>query len=96
MSLPYTHKNFINDTQNEAAILLAQFGILAQLDTLWNGVPDFDAQLTQAEIDSNPVLLEAGLTVAQITDAVYAMSVIKGLINDHMPTLALISRLPTL
>jgi hypothetical protein len=93
MTMPTSRQQYISFVANRARIMLGEFGPLAQTDVLWNGTPDYDTLITQAEIDTVPNLADAGLTVQQLADAIYALSVIKSTIFDHLPALAFLSSL---
>lgn len=53
----------------------------------WNGAPNFDADITQDEIDAIPSFAAAGLTLADVTEANYICAVLLPLIDDKMPNL---------
>lgn len=94
MTMPSAHYTFLRDGRSAAQAMLQQLGPLLELDTLWNGTPNYDGLITQAEIDSVTSLYEAGYTTTEIADAFYALSLIKTAITDHIAALARLSDLP--
>ncbi len=94
MSIPAAHNTFLHNARSAAQALTQQIGPLTSIDALWAGAPNYDALITQAEIDSVTSMLESGYTIAEITDALYALAVIKGVILDHLPALSRLADLP--
>jgi hypothetical protein len=87
------YSNFISSVSSKAQSQLKDYGELAQLNVLWAGSPDFDARITQEEIDTVPSFAAAGLTVQQLSDAVYVLEQIRTLITNALPALSVIARL---
>ncbi len=94
MTISPAHYKFLLDAKAICQEQQALLGSLVKLDALWNGAPDYDAGITQEAIDSKPNLLASGYTYAEIADAIYALSVIKGVIVDHLAALSRLSDLP--
>jgi len=67
-------QNMISNTGKAASIALEQlFPLVQQIKTLYSGTPNWDALITQAEIDSVPSFQAAGLTKADLNDAIYCL-----------------------
>ncbi len=94
MGMSAAHQNFVSQTSNQAKALLDFFAEETQLDVLWSGTPDYQHTITQADIDSVESFAGAGLTVQNVTDAQYAMSVIKGNIQSAIVALTVLANLP--
>lgn len=86
--------NFISRTGQASKTQLDQIGTLSQLDVLWAGAADYDALITQAEIDEFPSFVAAGLTAAQLGDALFALATIRNTINNALPALTMLANLP--
>jgi hypothetical protein len=86
------HQDFVSDTAKACKALLDQYGALQQLNVLWAGSPDYDALITQGEIDEVPSF--AGLTATQLADAEFALASIKDTITNALPALTVLSNLP--
>lgn len=85
--------NFINRAGNYAKAELDLYGKLTEQNVLWAGSPDYDARITQQEIDSVPSFVAAGLTAQQLADAVYALEQIRGILTNAMPALTVLANL---
>lgn len=89
-----SHQNFISDSGNAAQKLLDMIGELQQLDVLWAGSPNYDALITQGEIDTVPTFTGAGLTTTHLADAEFALASIKTTLTNALPALTVLARLP--
>jgi len=88
------HQNFISSTSSTAKTFLDKFGELTQLNVLWAGTPDYDTIITQELIDSVPSFHSAGLTVAQLSDTLYVLELIRTQLSNALPALTVMARLP--
>lgn len=88
------HQNFVSQTAYRAKIMLDQYGPLSQLNVLWAGAPNYDALITQAEIDSVPSFAGAGLTTQTLADAEFALATIRTTIENALPSLTVLANLP--
>lgn len=88
------HQNFISRDAQLAKKLLDLYGELQTQNTLWAGTPNYDAEITQAVIDSVPSFLESELTTTTLADARFAMATIMTTITNALPALTEMSRLP--
>ena len=86
-------QNFVSKTAQLSREQLARYGDLAQQNVLWAGSPDYAERITQEEIDSVPSFAQAGLTAAQLADAVYALEQIRGVMTNALPALAVLAQL---
>lgn len=86
------HQNFISDTSQQCQKLLDMYGDLSQLNVLWAGSPNYDALITQGEIDTVPSL--AGLTTTHLADAEFALATIKDTISNALVALTVLANLP--
>lgn len=94
MAMSTVHQNFISRTSYTSKRLLELYGELQQLNTLWAGSPDYDAEITQADIDSVPSFADAELTTAVLGDAEFALATIMGTITSALPALVEVAALP--
>jgi hypothetical protein len=86
-------QNFISNVAKECRANLEEYGDLAQLNVLWAGSPDYDARITQAEIDSVPMFHDMQLTTAQLADAAYALEQIRGIITAALPAFSILAQI---
>jgi hypothetical protein len=86
--------NFVSRTKNQARILKDAMALSQELVTLYNGTPDYGAQITQAEIDSVPSFAEAGLTKGQLDGVVYSLGVINAQITSYLTEFVMLANLP--
>jgi hypothetical protein len=86
-------QDFISRCGNYAKDELALYGDLAQQNVLWAGSPGYNARITQDAIDEVPSFAGAGLTAAQVADAVYALEQIRGIITNALPALTVLANL---
>lgn len=94
MAMSAVHQNFISRTSYTSKRLLDLYGELQQLNTLWAGVPDYDAEITQGEIDTVPSFLDAELAYQTLADAEFALASIMTTITNALPALTEIAALP--
>jgi hypothetical protein len=88
------YQNFISDVSNKCKTELDIYGDLAQINVLWAGSPNYDALITQIEIDTVPSFLGAGLTTQQLADATYALEQIRTILTNALPALTVLANLP--
>lgn len=86
-------QNFISRCGNYAKAELDMYGNLAQQNVLWAGTPAYNTRITQAAIDGVQSFADAGLTEAQVADAVYALEQIRGIITNALPALTVLANL---
>lgn len=94
MAMSSAHQNFVSETAARCRVLLAEYGELSQLNVLWAGTPNYDALITQEEIDSVPSFQGAGLTTQNLADAEFALATILGNINNSLVALTILANLP--
>lgn len=94
MALSQVHQDFISRDSQLAKQLLALYGQLQTQNTLYAGTPNYDAEITQANIDTIPAFLDAELTTTTIADARFAMATIMTTITNALPALAEMAALP--
>lgn len=94
MTMPAVHQNFISTDAKLAKALVELLGPLQVQNTLYAGSPNYDEEITQAEIDTVPSFLESELTTQTIADARFAMATIMNTIVNALPSLTEMSRLP--
>jgi hypothetical protein len=85
--------NFISQCSNEARAQLTRYGDLTQQNVLWAGTPGYNTRITQEGIDGVATFADAGLTQAQVADAVYALEQIRGIMTAAMPALTVLAGL---
>jgi len=76
--------NFISRVGIQARTLRATFALSEELKTLYSGTPNWNALITQAEIDSVPSFQQAGLTKLQIDGVVYSLGIINAQITTFL------------
>ncbi len=94
MSMSAAHQNFVSNTAEQARELLKFFAEETQLNVLWAGAPNYQAAITQAEIDSVSSFAGAGLTAQQLADAQYAMEQVNTTIENALVALTVLANLP--
>ncbi len=94
MAMSLAHQKFINDTTKQARALLEFYQLATELEVLWSGSPAYQTAITQTEIDSVANLLGAGLTLQNVADAQYVMSLVKGNIQNAIVALTILAYLP--
>lgn len=94
MAMSVAHQNFISRTSYTSKRLLELYGELQQLNVLWAGSPNYDAEITQQDIDSVPSFADAELTYQTLADAEFALATIMGNITSALPALAEMAALP--
>jgi hypothetical protein len=94
MALSSAEANFISKSGASAKTLLDLYGELVQLDQLWAGAADFDATITQGDIDSVPSYTQSGLTATVLGDGEFALAGIKTAITNALPSLTVLANLP--
>ena len=85
------YKKFIQISSNHARVLFNNYGPLAEQNILWAWAAQYQTKITQGEIDSDPELAAAGLTVQNVADALYALALIKTAIDNAMPALTILA-----
>jgi len=76
-----------------AAQELALRTAIAEVDTLYNGVPNWDEALTQAEIDTVPAYEAVGLTPQQVADVIYAAKQADAQIAGNLPSMFVLANI---
>jgi hypothetical protein len=66
---------------------------IAEVDTLYNGAPNWDEALTQAEIDTVPAFEAVGLTPQQIADVIYAAKQADAQIAGNLPSMFVLANI---
>lgn len=87
MALTASEQNHITRLAQFAKQMVDMRNTVYQLNYQWNGVPDFDTTITQAEIDELPALTAAGLTKTDMTEVEFVASQLLSLIEDKFPQL---------
>jgi hypothetical protein len=93
MALTAAETNFVNKSIATANTLISMYGTLVELDQLWAGAADFDAQITQGDIDT--VVAWNGLTTTILGDAQFAMAAMKTSITNALQALSVLANLKT-
>ncbi len=87
-------KDFISRMSRDAKKLLELYGPLAQQNVLWAGSPNYQADITQEELDQVESFAGAHLTVQNVADAAYAMEQVRGILTNALPALTVLANLP--
>lgn len=91
MALTNAEASFINRNAQAAKTLLDLYGELIQLDQLYAGAADFDASITQGDLDSVATYTQSGLTTTVIADAQFGMSAIRTSITNMLAALSVLA-----
>ena len=76
-------QDFISRFGQQARKARDLFALSEEIDTLYKGTPNWEALITQEEVDSVPSFAAAGLTVAQLGAVCYILK----MINLQMSTI---------
>lgn len=87
MALTPSEQNHITRLAQFAQAMVDMRNTVYQLNYQWNGAPDFDTTITQAEIDEVPSFAAAGLTKTDMVEVEYVASQLLSLIEDKFPQL---------
>lgn len=86
-------QNLVSRAGQLCAQLLEMKGVIDQIDVLYSGSPNWDAQMTQGEIDEVASFAEAGLTAANVADAVYILKLVRDNVNSNLPAIVMMGSL---
>ncbi len=70
-------QNFITRVAQQARKIRDTYPMSEEIDVLYKGSFNYEALITQEEIDSVPSFKAAGLTVAKLGAAIYILKMIK-------------------
>lgn len=87
--IPAPVSNVIGRGKNQARILLDMSGELSQINIMWVGQPNYQALLTQEDIDEQ--FPGSGMTVQNVQDAMYALALVKDTIQNAIVPLTILS-----
>lgn len=85
------HKNFIDKAAWLTRQLLDMYGDLAIQNTLWTGTPNYTTVIDDTYLQTEAEYVAAGLTDTTLTDAIYALEVIRSAITNALPALSVLS-----
>ena len=85
-------KSFVEGVGNQSRQQLEQYGALTIQNALWAGTPNYDALIDATAIATEPDFVAAGLTTAQLADAMYALEQIRSIITAALPALAILAQ----
>lgn len=85
-------KNFVEGVGNQARQQLEQYGALTVQNALWAGTPNYDALIDATAIATEADFVAAGLTAAQLADAIYALEQIRGIVTAALPALSILAQ----
>lgn len=86
-------QNLVSKAGQLCSQLLEMKGTIDQIDVLYSGSPNWDDLITQGEIDEVGSFAEAGLTAANVADAVYILKLIRDNINSNLPAMVMMANL---
>lgn len=87
-------QNLISKTGNVCRALLAVMADIEQIDILYSGAPGWDNLITDQEIATVPSFAAAGLTAAQVADAIYQIKLIRQQVTTgNLPAMVLLAQL---
>ncbi len=85
-------KSFVEGVGNQARQQLEQYGALTVQNTLWAGTPNYNALIDATAIATEADFVAAGLTEQQLTDAVYALELIRVTITNALAALSILAQ----
>lgn len=86
-------QNLVSKTGQLCSRLLEMKGTIDQIDVLYSGSPNWDSLITDGEIAEVPSFVEAGLTAANVADAVYILKLIRDNVNSNLPAIVMLANL---
>lgn len=86
-------QNMVSRAGNLCKQLLEMKGVIDQIDVLYSGSPNWDDLITQSEIDEVASFAAAGLTAANVADAVYILKLCRDNINSNLPAMVMMANL---
>lgn len=86
-------QSFINKVSQIAKKELELRALILEADTLYNGDPNWDALITQQEIDTVAALVAAGITPQRIADVIYAAKIADTAVAGNLPSMFVLASL---
>lgn len=83
----------INNLAEIARVLEAKYTLMELMNYQWAGVPNFDADITQAEIDAIPQFFEQNLEVADLQEINYIVANLLPLVAARLAQVVKVARL---
>lgn len=74
-------QNLISQASQQAKALLGLYELSRELDTLYEGAPNWQSLITQDAINSVPSFVAAGLTVADVSATIFILKTINAQID---------------
>lgn len=86
-------QNLVSKAGNLCKQLLEMKGVIDQIDVLYSGSPNWDSLITDSEIAEVGSFVEAGLTAANVADAVYILKLVRDNVNSNLPAMVVMANL---
>lgn len=94
MALTVEQENLIVKVGGICDKLLQMQNDMIQVNELWNGSPDWDALITDANIQEMPSLVGVGLTKTKLADAIYQIELLRQqILTGNLPAVVLLAQL---
>lgn len=93
MALTNQQLDHISNLANLARVFEENYTKMVLLNYEWNGVPDFDTDITQGEIDAVPSLAARNLEVSDLTELNYIVSNLMVLVGDRLARVVKVAKL---
>lgn len=87
-------QNLIINTGKVCKAILELQSKIEQIDVLYNGAPNWDALITDEEIQAIAFLAENGITAQACADAIYQLGQIRQIVlTGNLPAMVLLAQL---
>jgi len=86
-------QNFVNLVSEIAKKEIELRALILKADTLYNGDPNWDALITQEDIDTVAAYVAAGITPQRIADVIYAAKVADTAVAGNLPSMFVLASL---
>jgi hypothetical protein len=87
-------QDLISKTSKIARTFLDLQGQIQEIDTLYNGAPNYAALITDETIVEVPSIAQSGVTAAQIATGVYVIKTMREtLMNTDLPAIVVVANI---
>ena len=89
MALGAPQQDLVTKVGQLCAQLLEMSGQIEQIDVLFNGDPNWDALITDAELATIPSFDEAEITAANVADAIFILKTARAAAYSNLPAVVI-------
>lgn len=86
-------QSFVNLISEIAKKEIELRALILKADTLYNGDPNWDALITQQDIDTVSAYVAAGITPQRIADVIYAAKIADTAVAGNLPSMFVLASL---